>query len=245
MCPTKLNTSSSDKQPLLPVIRHRGNLVLQIAWEGQRRGARLHGRNIKNSRPLFWKTVALWMLPVWLTPLMVLIWPMLKQRVIQAIFVIWFLVTAIFHITWQKLGLRMYFARCVDGSSVIYRPPLSSATCMNNRKLLPANKSRLFSEWVGLSTQGFTNARRNKELPMKVVAFILLLHHLPIFCNKEYDFLGNANTIMYLKQSTINQKKLQKSTKKRSKCNIFKRKHCVRCHLCQVDLLKRRSGRIE
>lgn len=42
MCPTKLNTSLPDKQPLLPVILHRGNLVLQIALEGQHRGAGFH-----------------------------------------------------------------------------------------------------------------------------------------------------------------------------------------------------------
>lgn len=39
MCPTKLNTSLSDKQPLFPVIQHRGNLVLQIALERPQRGA--------------------------------------------------------------------------------------------------------------------------------------------------------------------------------------------------------------
>lgn len=52
MCPTKLNTSSSDKQPLLPVILHRGNLPLQIALEGQQWGARLHWRKIRNICPL-------------------------------------------------------------------------------------------------------------------------------------------------------------------------------------------------
>lgn len=34
MCPTKLNTSPSDKQPLLPVIQHRGNLAPQMTSQG-------------------------------------------------------------------------------------------------------------------------------------------------------------------------------------------------------------------
>lgn len=55
MCPTKLNTSSSDKQPLLPVMLQRGNLALQIALEGQQRGGRLHGRKIGHICALFLK----------------------------------------------------------------------------------------------------------------------------------------------------------------------------------------------
>lgn len=51
MCPTKLNTSLSDKQPLLSVTLHTGNLALQIALEGQQRGVRLHRRQIRNKPP--------------------------------------------------------------------------------------------------------------------------------------------------------------------------------------------------
>lgn len=53
MCPTKLNISLSDKQPLLAVILHGGNQALQIALEGQQRGAMLHWRKIGNSCPFF------------------------------------------------------------------------------------------------------------------------------------------------------------------------------------------------